>query len=122
MNTLFTLNHWIDRSAAAFVRALSGTAGPAKYILHRGERQAFRPVAAPSSAGKAYQRSIVAQVTRPVPRQLRVVQVLERGMPRGSSGRLFISGGIDDVCAELDRLVRREEAMLARLQPTAQAR
>jgi hypothetical protein len=47
---------------------------------------------------------------------------LERGMPRGSSGRLYISGGIGEVCAELDRLVKREELMLARPRHGAQGR
>ena len=39
---------------------------------------------------------------------LRVARVLEERRPRHSAGRMVISGRIDDVCAELDRLVERE--------------
>jgi hypothetical protein len=42
---------------------------------------------------------------------LRVLHVVERGMPRSSTGRLVISGRMADVCAELDRLVEREAAL-----------
>lgn len=39
---------------------------------------------------------------------LRVVRGIEIGMPRGSSGRMVISGRLADVCAELDRLAALE--------------
>jgi hypothetical protein len=42
---------------------------------------------------------------------LRVLRVVESGMPRSSTGRLVISGRMADVCAELDRLVEREAAL-----------
>jgi hypothetical protein len=42
---------------------------------------------------------------------LRVLRVVESGMPRSSAGRLVISGRMADVCAELDRLVEREAAL-----------
>jgi len=50
-----------------------------------------------------------APVTKLMP--LRVVRVIESGMPRSSAGRLVISGRMADVCAELDRLVERESAL-----------
>lgn len=42
---------------------------------------------------------------------VRVVRMLEAGQPRASVGRMVISGRMADVCAELDRLVRREESL-----------
>jgi hypothetical protein len=42
---------------------------------------------------------------------LRVLRVVDSGMPRTSTGRLVISGRMADVCAELDRLVERESAL-----------
>ena len=41
---------------------------------------------------------------------VRVVRMLEAGQSRASVGRMVISGRMADVCAELDRLVRREES------------
>ncbi|QLQ01108.1 MAG: hypothetical protein HZY78_14505 [Burkholderiaceae bacterium] len=37
-----------------------------------------------------------------------MVRGIEIGMPRGSSGRMVISGRLADVCAELDRLAALE--------------
>lgn len=42
---------------------------------------------------------------------VRVVRMLEAGQPRACVGRMVISGRMADVCAELDRLVRREESL-----------
>lgn len=42
---------------------------------------------------------------------VRVVRMLEAGQPRASVGRMVISGRMADVCAELDRLVGREESL-----------
>ena len=42
---------------------------------------------------------------------LRVLRVVDSAMPRSSVGRLVISGRMDDVCAELNRLVERESAL-----------
>lgn len=42
---------------------------------------------------------------------LRVVRMLESGQSPKSVGRMVISGRMADVCAELDRLVNREEPM-----------
>jgi hypothetical protein len=41
-------------------------------------------------------------------RTVRVVRVLDSNMP-GCAGRLVISGRMADVCAELERMVRREQ-------------
>jgi hypothetical protein len=44
--------------------------------------------------------------SKPLP--LRVARVMEDQQPRQSAGRMVISGRMADVCAELDRLVERE--------------
>ena len=41
------------------------------------------------------------------PRPLRVVRVID-GRSRAAAGRMVISGRLDDVCAELDRLAAQE--------------
>jgi hypothetical protein len=43
---------------------------------------------------------------------LRIVRVMEAGQSSASVGRMVISGRMKDVCAELDRLVEREAALL----------
>jgi hypothetical protein len=43
-------------------------------------------------------------------RPLRVVRVLEGSGATGSAGRMFMSGRMADVCAELDRLAALEAA------------
>ncbi len=43
-------------------------------------------------------------------RPLRVVRVVEGAAPSASAGRMFISGRMADVCAELDRLAALEAA------------
>ena len=42
---------------------------------------------------------------------LRVVRILEAGQAPAHVGRMVISGRMADVCAELDRLVAREQAL-----------
>lgn len=44
----------------------------------------------------------------PAPKPLRVVRVVEPSAPRSTAGRMFISGRLADVCAELDRLAALE--------------
>jgi len=41
---------------------------------------------------------------------LRIVHVMEPGLPRTQIGRIVISGRMADVCAELDRLAACEAA------------
>ena len=45
------------------------------------------------------------------PATLRVVRVRDEHSPAHEVGRMVISGRMADVCAELDRLVAREDAM-----------
>jgi len=57
-------------------------------------------------------------------RPLRVVRLVEGSSAPASAGRMFMSGRMADVCAELDRLAALEAAAgpPARLQPLAPAR
>lgn len=53
----------------------------------------------------------VAGRSREAPRRaLRVVRVMEASHSPASAGRMFISGRMADVCAELDRLAALETA------------
>jgi hypothetical protein len=45
---------------------------------------------------------------KPLP--LRVVRVIDADHARSNGGRIVISGRMDDVCAELDRMVQKESA------------
>jgi hypothetical protein len=42
-------------------------------------------------------------------RRLRVLHVIDGARPPGDSGRMMISGRMDDVCAELERMARTEQ-------------
>lgn len=48
------------------------------------------------------------------PSLLRVIHIMEPGPAAAPAGRLLMSGRMADVCAELDRMVEREAAQLAR--------
>ncbi|MEY4362975.1 MAG: hypothetical protein RLZZ24_327 [Pseudomonadota bacterium] len=48
------------------------------------------------------------QATRRKPVPLRVARVMDESQAQQSAGRMVISGRMADVCAELDRLVERE--------------
>ena len=48
------------------------------------------------------------QSSRVKPMPLRVARVMDEQQTRQSAGRMVISGRMADVCAELDRLVERE--------------
>lgn len=53
-------------------------------------------------------------VTRRPPALLRVIHIMEPGPAAAPVGRLLMSGRMADVCAELDRMVEREAAQMAR--------
>lgn len=63
-----------------------------------------------SKAADAVRRHRPAAALPPPPchRPLRVVRIMESGQPSSQVGRMFISGRMADVCAELDRLAARE--------------
>lgn len=70
------------------VQWLSGASGSAPAQRH----PAHRP------------RTARADMDRP----LRVIRVVEQRGPRTGAGRMVISGRMEDVCAELDRLAELE--------------
>lgn len=53
---------------------------------------------------------------------LRVVRVVDTGGAASSAGRMFMSGRMADVCAELDRLAALEAAAMPGRQALAPAR
>ena len=62
---------------------------------------------------RAHQATVAA---KPLPARamLRVVRIVETDQASVSSGRILMCGRMADVCAELDRMVDREAALLAR--------
>ncbi|WP_210547700.1 hypothetical protein [Rhodoferax sp. PAMC 29310] len=56
-------------------------------------------------------RQCVARPTRAVVRPLRIIRVLDHDSGPANVGRMVISGRMADVCAELDRLVAREQTL-----------
>ena len=77
----------------------------------RGAKPARPTIHSAQSARTCAPRS--APTARPCEktrRPLRVVRVLEAGCGAASAGRMFMSGRMADVCAELDRLAALEAA------------
>lgn len=72
-------------------------------------RGALARAAAAHWAQAARRRPVPARPAPGAPRPLRVVRVTEAGASP-ATGRVVLSGRLDDVCAELDRLARLEEA------------
>ena len=86
---------------------------------HRADACLSRPQqSAPAQVRGHGRGSADAPSRRSTPRMVRVIQVLDAGQPRGGSGRIRISGTMEEVCAELDRLVwqdRKSPAPIRRL-------
>ncbi len=75
-----------------------------------------RPTASTARASyldPAYQASLSA-TPRQARAMLRVVRIVDADQASASSGRIVMCGRMADVCAELDRMVEREAALLAR--------
>jgi hypothetical protein len=106
MNIALVLQHKLLLGIQRFMHGSSGPMPPA--TVHMRPHGAYMPVAAvrSTSAGSAASRHFAEKIM-----PLRVLRVVESGMPRSSTGRLVISGRMADVCAELDRLVEREAAL-----------
>ncbi len=68
----------------------------------------LRQRAAIKRVGNRMNGDLSMQKTTPV---VRVVRMLESGQSPKAVGRMVISGRMADVCAELDRLVSREETV-----------
>ena len=52
---------------------------------------------------------LVPPPARATPRSLRVVRVLDNTHPPSCAGRMTISGRMEDVCAELDRMIAAQD-------------
>ncbi len=85
---------------------LAHASGPQRAV--RRARLGNRDAAAPAASSGRTGRPV-----RPDPRArrpLRVVRVVDASRPAAGAGRMFISGRMADVCAELDRLAAMEAA------------
>jgi hypothetical protein len=97
--TLYRLADWFkpENERPAKGRVVAQTRGPAAiYPLLRGQSQVPAPNRGP--------RTVTNH------RPLRIVRVIDAGQARNNAGRIVISGRIDDICAELDRMAQRESA------------
>lgn len=85
---------------------------PAAIRFELGKHPAAHPVET-NKPGLQQSASAVATTAKPACRQrmpaLRVVRMFESGQSPKTVGRMVISGRMADVCAELDRLVGREQ-------------
>lgn len=112
MNIALVLQHKLVLGIQRLIQGSSTPllAAPARMVRsHVRPSVAYAPfmtVARTGSSGPAANRQCTEKVM-----PLRVLRVVETGMPLTSTGRLVISGRMADVCAELDRLVEREAAL-----------
>jgi hypothetical protein len=86
----------------------------ARYSAAYSTQNAIEFIAAPAdtSCGSA-PKGLITKL--PAHQPLRVLHVVEPGERTVGAGRLRICGRMADVCAELDRLVERENRQAARL-------
>ena len=68
------------------------------------------PKHAPGPRARVARPSAMARPCEKARRPLRVVRVLDNSGASASAGRMFMSGRMADVCAELDRLAALEAA------------
>ena len=75
-------------------------------LQHRADVRQSRPQQSAPPQVRGYGRvGADAPSRRSTPRLVRVIHLLDSSQPRGGSGRIRISGTMEEVCAELDRLV-----------------
>jgi len=98
MNTAWSATLALWSPLQSLLRRLA-PAAQAPVVVTQPQRACVRMQPAPPSA-----------CAQPVRRPLRVVRVMEAGLPRSQVGRMVISGRMADVCAELDRLAACEAA------------
>jgi hypothetical protein len=110
MNIALVLQH---KLLLGIHRLLSGQASSAEKSLNWASAPQL-PVQAPCKASSRNSEAHATPSSGPFAKKvmpLRVLRVLEKGQPRSCAGRLVISGRMDDVCAELDRLVAHEATL-----------
>ena len=97
--------------------------GAARSVCTNSQHRASVGMSKPQSSALPQARGHVrggadAFSRRPTRRMVRVIQVLDSSQPQGGSGRIRISGTMEEVCAELDRLIwqdRQSPAPIHRL-------
>ena len=96
--TLYRLADWLQGRPAPAKQAATSSAPPyqAKVLVLRPSTNASPPLT-------------TATRTPASQRPLRVLRIVD-SQGRSSGGRMFISGRMADVCAELDRLAGKEAA------------
>ena len=116
MNIAMLLQHKLLLGIQRFMHlgTHTGTGHVLPSVNHLAARSTrpFAPLAPRPAAVRGLPSGVASPrqlVQKAVP--LRVLRVVESGMPRSSTGRMVISGRMADVCAELDRLVEREAAL-----------
>ncbi len=108
------LNRRAVRRAPATAPTVSAAQRPPRHrpSAEHPAQSAIQFVAAPAiSIGAVAQKSLKAQRNTP----LRILRVVEPGDRAAGAGRMRMSGSMADVCAELDRLVERENQRANRL-------
>jgi hypothetical protein len=69
---------------------------------------AYRLINPLQHVARGFMPAQALQSSRAKPMPLRVARVMDDAQARQNAGRMVISGRMADVCAELDRLVERE--------------
>ena len=108
---LFTASGLLAPLHGAIARLIPGTFGQA-HVLRTSTIQKDL-VAINSISARPYPARVVA-INHSDPgaaRTVRVLRVVEASSPSASVGRMFISGSMADVCAELDRLAAGEATL-----------
>ncbi len=100
--------------ARAHLMARPGTGATSRAIVDPAS--CARPVASPARPSRLdpARHAALSATPRSVRTMLRVVRIVETDQAPASSGRIVMCGRMADVCAELDRMVEREAARLAR--------
>ena len=82
------------------------------FVPRAGQPLRARPVViqTPAPRGRIARPATAVRPCERTRRPLRVVRVVEGAGAGASAGRMFISGRMADVCAELDRLAALEAA------------
>lgn len=79
-------------------------------VIFRGACRDTQDVTANGPADSNDMSFKTVQALATPPARLKVIRAVEPGQRTSSVGRMVISGSINEVCAELDRMARRERS------------
>ena len=65
-------------------------------------------IVTPTTAQSPEKSAVTSHLSKPTVSRLKIVREFDPGIGRACAGRMTISGRMADVCAELDRMERRE--------------